>query len=273
MESVDLLEFNPERRSWIEASLASTIVHMVAIVLLGLVFNPVIRPVTVEILITDLSDNEVEIMPAPTLANESVEVDASILTASLNTAQMNVNDDPFTMSGATALSINAPALDGFRPSEAQNIAGKLTEGIGAGIGEQLGGKFGERLAQAGAKTGAIQFSLVWDNYNDFDLHVVCPSGERISYMRPRSKCGGHLDVDMNAGGKFSVEPVENVFWEAKKAPRGTFKVYVVYYARRDRETDGGTFQLAVKFDKKIETYTGELSQSKREVLVGSFVRK
>ena len=274
MEPVDLLEFNHDRRSWIEASLASTIVHMVLIVGLGLMFNPVLKFEPVEIVITNLSEQDIELLPTPLPAADAVEVDTSALTASLTSSQLNSNDDPFSRAGAASFAIAAPAVEAtFRASETQNIAGKLDQGIGAGIAEQLGGKFGDRLTMAGAKTGAIQFSLVWDNYNDFDLHVVTPSGERISYLRPRSRCGGHLDVDMNAGGKMSNEPVENVYWDVKKAPRGTFKVYVVYYARRDRETDGGKFNLAVKIDKKIETYSGELSQSNREVLVGSFLRK
>ena len=37
----------------------------------------------------------------------------------------------------------------------------------------------ERLEREGGKSGAVQVSLAWDDYNDLDLHLFCPSGERI----------------------------------------------------------------------------------------------
>ena len=38
----------------------------------------------------------------------------------------------------------------------------------------------ERLEREGGASGEVQISLVWDDYNDLDLHLFSPSGERIT---------------------------------------------------------------------------------------------
>jgi Ca-activated chloride channel family protein len=74
-----------------------------------------------------------------------------------------------------------------------------------------GTEFSGRLARAGAQSGDIRVSLLWNNRNDLDLHVVTPRQEEIFYGHTRDAAGGFLDVDMNVNGE-TVKPVENIFW-------------------------------------------------------------
>ena len=74
------------------------------------------------------------------------------------------------------------------------------------------GEVSRRLAREGAQRGDVQVSLAWNTLDDLDIRVVTPSGETISYQNKQSRCGGHLDVDMNANGRCSIAPVENVYW-------------------------------------------------------------
>ena len=110
---------------------------------------------------------------------------------------------------------------------------KEKTGVAFGSGNaQMRGKYqmNRRLLNAGANTGDVAFSLIWDNNatrrNDLDLHIVPPSGEEISYRHKQSACGGTLDVDRQQGAD---QPVENVVW--KNAPRGNYRVYVNNYSQ------------------------------------------
>src|SRR5262249_18675272 len=70
-----------------------------------------------------------------------------------------------------------------------------------------------RLQQVKAKTGPLEITLAWNNKNDLDLHVVAPSREELFHGHRNSKCGGHLDVDMNVNyDGASKAPVEHVVW-------------------------------------------------------------
>merc|ERR1711879_60149 len=77
---------------------------------------------------------------------------------------------------------------------------------------------------------------MWDTTDDLDLHVVPPGGPEIYYGSKKSM-GGELDVDMNAQGPYSIEPVENVFWPpyvpgTAEPPHGEYRVFVENYTRR-----------------------------------------
>ena len=112
---------------------------------------------------------------------------------------------------------------------------------------------------------------MWNNYNDLDLHVVCPSGERIHGGNKTSDCGGELDVDANVRAE-TRKPVENVFWEEGRAPAGRYQVYVHYYKKhkKRRSKDPTKFQVIVNQGGDPREYNGELSMGDPIMLVAEF---
>lgn len=128
-----------------------------------------------------------------------------------------------------------------------------------------------RLAREGAKSSDVQVSLMWNNYNDLDLHIVCPSGERIHGGNKISACGGELDVDANVRAE-TRKPVENVFWPEGTAPSGQYHVYVHYYKKhkKRRSKDPTKFQIMVNNGGEMTEYSAELSKGDPIMQVCSF---
>lgn len=104
----------------------------------------------------------------------------------------------------------------------------------------------ERVKNAGGQVvGDLRISLSWSNYDDLDLHVSEPGGFRIYFGDKTSrKTGGTLDVDMNAGGGKTREPVENIIYvdRARMTP-GKYQVNVNQFSKRENQDVGFTVQM------------------------------
>jgi hypothetical protein len=142
------------------------------------------------------------------------------------------------------------ALIGASVGAIGGLGGAITaHGISSstGGGSTFSTEMRERLEAAGAKQGAIEIGLSWENTNDLDLHVIDPNGERVFFHRKRCSSGGELDVDRNAScGNVTDRPVEHVVWTEDTPPRGSYTVCVHHF-----QTCGGVaaptpFQLEMK---------------------------
>jgi hypothetical protein len=104
----------------------------------------------------------------------------------------------------------------------------------------------------------VRASLLWDNRNDLDLHVVGPSGEHIYYGNKRSRDGGWLDVDMNVGGD-TTKPVENVRWAKGTAPAGRYQVYVQNFRFHEAKAEPTSFKVELEIAGEIRHIEGVIS--------------
>jgi hypothetical protein len=112
----------------------------------------------------------------------------------------------------------------------------------------------QRVKDAGGTVeGEVRISLEWFNYDDLDLHVVEPNGNKIYFSSKRSSySGGQLDVDMNAGSGKSREPVENIIFPDKYTMlEGKYRVIVNNYNKRET-TDVG-FNVEIECRGEIHT--------------------
>lgn len=108
----------------------------------------------------------------------------------------------------------------------------------------------EKVKRAGGNvTGKLRFSLSWFNYDDLDIHLYEPDGNHVWYGSKQGK----LDVDMNAGGRSSREPVENItYGKGKFIMDGAYRIVVNQYSRREAIDVG--FVVETESDGRVEQY-------------------
>lgn len=125
----------------------------------------------------------------------------------------------------------------------------------------------ERAQRQGAQAGKLQIILAWDDRNDLDLHVVCPDGVDINYIR-RQACGGTLDVDANGDvRRLTPTPIENVFFTDPQP--GRYRVVVDPYGMRERTAS--PFRITVRRDgQPDQVATGTAQNGRRSQAVTEF---
>lgn len=112
----------------------------------------------------------------------------------------------------------------------------------------------QMLQNSGAQRGDITISLMWDSYDDLDLHVITPDRSEIYYDNPKA-CGGELDVDANANDERKADPVENIYFSEPVS--GEYWVYVYNYTDRT-ENSATNYLVRVTVGGESKTFSGTI---------------
>ena len=125
----------------------------------------------------------------------------------------------------------------------------------------------DRARREGARSGRVQIILAWDDRNDLDLVMICPSGERLFYGK-REACGAELDVDRNAGNP-TTTPVENIVFAADPAP-GRYRIIVSHFRNNPPAPASSPYRVTVKREgRPDQVFTGRVA-ARQQVEVGHF---
>jgi hypothetical protein len=152
-------------------------------------------------------------------------------------------------------------------TKASGGGGEDNDNPGAGDGDGFGlarfGQGGEMVRGVEVKVGDPQFTLIWDNDVDLDLHVIEPGGKEIYWEDPKGIHGGELDVDNTRG--FGPE---NIYWlqddpDGKggkikgSGPPGEYKWFVVYWGGFGGIPKPTKWKVRIKHEGKVTVVNGK----------------
>jgi subtilisin family serine protease len=119
-------------------------------------------------------------------------------------------------------------------------------------------------------TGDVQILLSWDNYNDLDLACKDPNGELVWFRNKFVSTGGQLEIDMNVDYPDNDKPIENIFWKPGTAPKGKYKVYLIYF-RKHTDIDETPYKIMVKYGGKTKELNGTIRKQDEMKEIWSFI--
>jgi hypothetical protein len=157
-----------------------------------------------------------------------------------------------------------------KPSDNITNLNNKSRRIDSSDNNQLNNEINERLPNIQGSIGKkLNFSLIWNNFNDLDLHVKTPSGKIINFSQKQFS-GGHLDSDKNIQNKIKVSnPIENIRWDSNP-PKGKYQIYARFFSKDHRNKFQNTnYKIIVHKDQKIvESFQNNFDQNS----VGKMVR-
>ena len=183
--------------------------------------------------------------PPPVTVSALGDVEAVQLAAASNTYLRGGTSSIAVTGTATRIVIAVDGVDGYW--ELGGLTPGTTQSVLVTFGQSGPDSFGLRVGSGSATaitayqtipvaltsvgTGQVQVNVTWDLDVDVDLHVLDPAGDEI-YWSNKTQGDGKLDLDSNAACILPLDHVraENVTWPTGKAPTGTYKVLVDYYA-------------------------------------------
>jgi hypothetical protein len=176
--------------------------------------------------------------------------------ARLIEAQVPTSPDRF-VALVTAAEPGAPPILQWDSEQARNpFSWYYAAGIDAEIRRRVLGAGGTH------ENCDIRASLLWNNRNDLDLHVIAPSGEHIYFSSKKGKCGGWLDVDMNVSGNTDT-PVENIRWTRGVAPDGRYRFYVQNYRFHEPSRSPTPFRVELEVNGEVFHHDSVISPSQQ----------
>lgn len=117
----------------------------------------------------------------------------------------------------------------------------------------------QRLQERGGRTGDLNFTLFWNNKEDLDIYVTCPSNDTVYYNK-RTACGGTLDIDANRDiASAQNSAVENIFF-INPIP-GQYSIKVHLFSKRTGRITNFTIRILQRGTH--QDFTGSVSGSNR----------